>query len=77
MAFGDRFTSAIGQQACKPGAAPGVMLPYTNQQQDMFQPGERRPEEAPRRLALAQGRAAWLAARRAAAVLAHGPADRA
>jgi hypothetical protein len=39
LAFGQRFATPVGEQACKPGTAPGVMLPYTNQQQELFQPG--------------------------------------
>jgi hypothetical protein len=39
LAFGIRFTSGIGKQACSPSAAPGRVLPYTTQQQDSFQPG--------------------------------------
>jgi len=39
FAFGAYLDTAIGSQACNP-AEPGVIIPYTSSQLNMFQPGD-------------------------------------
>jgi hypothetical protein len=70
LAFGLRFTSGIGPQACDPGRAPGRALPYTADQQHLLQPGARQWRPRARRCTLLPHRrraeGAWHAATKAA-----------